>query len=89
MRENLLKKYLLQVKEHEGEYSDIKSVSEIIDAIDELSDKDALVKVFDISFGNVKELKIHGPWHDAGNPLYIKVVDEENKLIFDGYVKER
>lgn len=89
MRENLLKKYLLQVKEHEGEYSSIKSGSEIIDVIDELSDKDALVKVFDISFGNVKELKIHGPWHNADNPLYIKVVDEENKLILDGYAKER
>lgn len=63
------------------------SKNEIINRIDfmDCSD-DADIKVYDTStFGEIKELKVHGIWHDADNPLFIKVTDQEDNIVFSGY----
>lgn len=81
-----MKKYLVQIKTHDEEYSDLKTKEEIIEMINFSNCNDEMYKVYSISsFGQVEELKIHGPWHNPDKPLYIKVTDKKDNLVFDGY----
>lgn len=84
-----MKKYLIQVKTHDGEYSDLKTDKEIIEMINFLDCNNEVYKVYDVTnFGQIEELKIHGPWHNPDKPLYIKVTDKKDNIVFDGYGEE-
>ena len=81
-----MRKYLVQIKTYEDLYSDLKTDKEIIEMINFMDCNNEEYKVYNIdSFGQVEELKIHGPWHNPDKPLYIKLTDKEDKIIFDGY----
>lgn len=81
-----MKKYLVQVKTHEEEYSMLGTKEEIIKMINFSDLHDEIYKVYDITvFGKVEELKIHGVWHNSEKPLYIKVTDRVGNIVFDGY----
>ena len=81
-----MKKYLVQVKTCEDEYSVLKTEQEIIEMINFLDLHNEIYKVYDItSFGKVEELKVYGPWHNADRPLCIKLTDKEHNIVFDGY----
>ena len=84
-----MKKYLVQIKRHDGEYSELKTKKEIIEMINFSDCTNEVYKIYDISnFGEIEELKICGPWHDASNPLYIKLTDKKDNLVFDCYGEE-
>ena len=81
-----MKIYLVQVKTNEDEYSVLRTEHEIIEMINFLDFHHEVYKIYDITkFGEIKELKIHAPWHNPDNPLYIKLTDENNNTVFDGY----
>ena len=84
-----MKIYLIQVKTHDGEYSDLKTDKEIIEMINFLDCNNEVYKVYDVTnFGQVEELKVYGPWHNSDKPLYIKLTDEKHNIVFDGYGEE-
>ena len=82
-----MKQYLVQIKsDDEVINSSLMKSNEIISRQDATDYTYETLQVYDISeFGKVKPLKIFGCWHDPKNPLYIKVVDENGNVVFDGY----
>lgn len=82
-------KYLVQIKSHEEEYSDLKSKEEIIEMINLSDCYDEIYKVYNISkFGEIEELKIYGPWHNPDKPLYIKLTDKIGNILIEGFGAE-
>ena len=83
------KKYLVQFS-YDGEQSiDLKTAGEILSIIDMLDCYPMDIEVYDVlTFGNPSHLTVFGIWHDPDNPLYMKVEDEQGKIVFDGYGTE-
>ena len=84
-----MKKFLVQTIEKNTleVCAEFMSKEEIINKINfmDCSD-DGAIKVYDTSnFGEIKELKVYGVWHDTDNPLFIKVTDQEENIIFSGF----
>ena len=81
------KQYLVQTLFGDGIVSaGIKTANEIINCIDMKDCNNAEFCIFKIEkFGEAEPLTIHGCWHDQKNPLYIKVVDKNGDIEFDGY----
>lgn len=81
-----MKKYLVMIKNMEGaEHAALMTQPDIIRHIDMSDCTQEEIEVYDVHFGKQPEkLTVHGCWHNPKDPLYIKVVDENGLVAFDG-----
>ena len=79
--------YLVQSRFDDDEvYTSIQTAGEIIRRIDMTDCSNEELRVYKVDiFGMIEPLEIHGCWHDLKDPLYIKVVDANGNIIFDGH----
>jgi hypothetical protein len=81
-----MKKYLVCGNLEGEHYVEMMSGYEIINRIDMSDCYYEELEIYDVGFGkNPTRLYVRGCWHDFKNPLYIKIVDENGKIYFDGY----
>lgn len=81
------KKYFVQVEMPDGEVCEtIKTAAEIIAFMDMADCHDCQLSAWkSAGFGKLEPLTVHGTWHDLKRPLYIKAVDQEGNIEFDGW----
>jgi len=82
-----MERYVMVVKcWDDTEYTALATPHEIIDHIDMMDCTDEKIEVYKMQFGaQPKELYVCECWHNMNDPLYIKVVDEDGNIEFDGY----
>lgn len=83
-----MKKYLVQWRNYNTGESGVSLENEkdIIRRIDLLDCCDEEIIVFDVSsYDKFERLKIHGIWHNPNDPLYIKVTNSNEEIVFSGY----
>ena len=67
-------------------FTSMKTASQIIEHISMSDCHDSEIMVYrSSSFSKIEPLTIHGTWHDFADPLYIKVTDADDNVVFDGY----
>lgn len=83
-----MKQYIVQIIWDDGEMTtSLETARQIIDTID-MSDcyPPIEMKVWEPNKDNwLRELRIHGCWHNPKDPLYIKVTRPDGSIAFDGY----
>lgn len=80
-----MKKYLVCGNWDGEKYTALMGAYEIINRIDMNDCIGEELEIYNVEFGKEPErLTIHGAWHDAKNPLYIKVTRENGEIEFDG-----
>lgn len=69
-----------------SEYADMVTPHTIIDHVDMRDCTNEQIEVYKVEYGvRPQELYIYGCWHNMKDPLYIKVIDENGNVEFDGY----
>lgn len=87
-KREFLNEYLVITSIDHEQSPSIKTAGEIIKLIEMQDCFEAEYQVFGISEGTPIALEIHGKWHTARDPLYIKITDAAGNIIFDGYGEE-
>lgn len=88
MKANNPEIFLTQIKipDDPETYSELLTANEIIGRIDMHDCYDEDLEIFRINeFGKVERLLWYGTWHKFDDPLLIKVVDSNDKVVFFGY----
>ncbi len=85
-----MRSYLVQAVHSDGDVTTFLATAPQIIAREDATDyTEEKLAVFDISeFGKVKPLRVCGCWHKPEDPLYIKVVNDDGDIVFDGYGKD-
>ena len=82
-----IKEYLVQFHSNGIVFASMKTANEIIDRIDQRDYTDEMFDVYDVETkaGVIEKLEVHGAWHNAKRPLYIKLTRSDGTIVFDGY----
>lgn len=82
-----LEKFLVVTKDEGEVYASMWTAKEILDylGMTDCFEYDE-IHVYDVrEIGKVEELFLHGTWHDADKPLYMKVTRHDGTIVFDGF----
>lgn len=82
-----MRKYLAVIKDMCGdEHAALMTAPEIIEHIDMSDCTQEEIEVYEVHFGEQPDkLDLFGCWHNFDDPLYIKAVDRNGAVVFDGY----